>query len=95
MPKVKMLKTVKGSTNGINVQEYEKGREYLLPDSLVDVFLSNEFAELVLPTSKVKSESEAPMNKAIVNIPTNKNVPSKSETRRKEVMFKSKLKRNK
>ena len=92
MPRVKMIITKKGSPNGIKVKEYEEGKEYLLPDSLADVFLDNGFAELVPSKPKVKAEPEAPMNKAEIESPINK---SKSVIRREAVMLKSKLKRGK
>ena len=43
--KVRMLKTMKGSPDGIQVNEYEVGRKYDLPESLGKVFLENKWAE--------------------------------------------------
>lgn len=99
MPRVKMLETKKGSPNGIQVNEYVAGREYLLPDSLSDAFLNMEVAELILPPSvQAKSEPAVPKNKAIDVIPEDKEVKktvSKSEERRKVTMFRNKLARSK
>lgn len=43
--KIKMLKTVPGSLNGITIQTFEEGVEYDLPKELADAFISKGYAE--------------------------------------------------
>lgn len=43
--KVRMTQTTKGSPDGIQVNEYEAGKKYDLPESLASVFLGQGFAE--------------------------------------------------
>ena len=45
--KIKMLKTVKGSPNGIDILEYESGEIYDLPKELADIFIHERWAELI------------------------------------------------
>jgi len=60
--KVKMLKTVKGSPNGIAVLVYEKGETYDVNNSLASCFLGDGHAV----------EEGAPENKSLNNAPENK-----------------------
>lgn len=95
MPTIRMLKTEKGSPDGINIQVYERGREYDLPKSLSDVFLKIGSAELHTEHSSTlvhlnfekKAEIEAPNNKAEMTIPSNKTeevvVPKRKSFKRK------------
>jgi uncharacterized protein (UPF0128 family) len=53
--KVKMLKKEKGSTNGIDVKEYVKDKEYNIPESLAQVFIQMGSAALV---TEVKEETK-------------------------------------
>jgi len=43
--KIRMLRTAKGSPDGIRVNEYKQGEVYELPRCLVDIFLSENWAE--------------------------------------------------
>lgn len=43
--KIKMLKTVPGSLNGITIQTFEEGVEYDLPKELADAFILKGYAE--------------------------------------------------
>lgn len=43
--KIKMLKTVPGSLNGITIQTFEEGAEYDLPAELADAFVLKGYAE--------------------------------------------------
>lgn len=56
--KIRMLQTQKGSPDGIQVNEYEQGKKYDLPESLAEVFLDNKWAEqdkaLEIPEKKEK-----------------------------------------
>lgn len=96
MPRVKMLETKKGSPNGIQVNVYVAGREYLLPDSLTDIFIDMGVAELILHNRvQSKSESAAPQNKAINEIPEDKKEVSKSEEPKRAVTFRNRMTRSK
>lgn len=63
--KVRMLQTMKGSPDGIQVEEYKVGEVYDLPPSLASVFLREKWAEqdksLKGPseTKEVKGEAKA------------------------------------
>jgi hypothetical protein len=61
---IRMLKTMRGSPDGIQVFEYRAGQKYDLPDDLAQVFLREGWAEedkeLVLET-KVEPQAEAPV----------------------------------
>jgi len=58
--KIRMLRTLKGSPDGLEVREYEAGRKYDVPERLAGNFLgqgaAEEDKELVL---EVKDEAEA------------------------------------
>ena len=57
--KIKMLKTQRGSVDGIHSQFYTAGTEYELSGSLLKVFLDNKWASEIV---EEKSES-VPENK--------------------------------
>ena len=61
---IRMLKTMRGSPDGIQVFEYRAGQKYDLPDDLAGVFLREGWAEedkeLVLET-KAEPQPEAPV----------------------------------
>jgi len=63
--KVRMLQTMKGSPDGIQVKEYQAGEVYDLPPSLASVFLREKWAKqdksLKGPskTKEVKGEAKA------------------------------------
>lgn len=47
--KVRMLKTVKGSPNGIKVQNYKVGETYDVPEALLKCFIDDGAVELAEP----------------------------------------------
>lgn len=64
--KIRMLRTLKGSPDGIEVREYEAGRKYDIPESLAANFLgqgaAEEDKELILEI-KEEPRGEAPARK--------------------------------
>lgn len=64
MTKVRMLKTVKGSPNGLTVQNYKIGEVYDIPDALLKCFIDDGAVELAKP-KKIELE-----NKIIEDIET-------------------------
>lgn len=80
--KVKMLKTEKGSPNGIRVIEYIKGEEYEMPEKLADVFISIGCAE-----PKMKSVKQSPKNK-IMQTPKDKSDELLPEDKQKDELSK-------
>lgn len=71
MTKVKMLKTVKGSPDGLNVNLYRKGQEYDVNDILLQCFIDDGVIELtqeekaIDPIIEDKSIKKAPENKGM------------------------------
>jgi hypothetical protein len=58
---VLMVRTVKGSPDGVAVREFFEGEIYDLPDSLAQAFLSMGAAELDKQTESInKNELETP-----------------------------------
>jgi signal peptidase I len=45
--KIKMLQTVRGSPNGIDINEYKNGEIYNLPKELADIFIHEGWAKLI------------------------------------------------
>jgi len=43
--KIKMTKTTDGSPDGININTYEKGKKYDIPESLAENFLGQDAAK--------------------------------------------------
>lgn len=69
MRKITMLETRKGSPDGVNVNTYEAGASYALPESLAATFVSIGAAEDAkeskpAPAPENKSEGPAPENAA-------------------------------
>lgn len=62
--KIKMLKTARGSPDGININEYKSGEIYNLPDDLGNIFLKEKWAELI----EEKTIEEGVLEKKIVNV---------------------------
>ncbi len=58
MTKVRMLKTVKGSPNGIKVHRYEIGKVYELNDALLKCFIDAGVVELAGPKKEVELETQ-------------------------------------
>lgn len=73
MTKVKMLKSVQGSPNGITIMSYSKGNTYDVGDDLLESFVGMGVIDLVEEgVPEPKMASVAPMNKAIDISPSNK-----------------------
>lgn len=66
--KIRMLRTLKGSPDGLEVREYEAGRKYDVPERLAGNFLgqgaAEEDKELVLET-KSKPQGGVPADQGI------------------------------
>lgn len=68
MVKIKMLKTTKGSQNGIVVETFLENEEYSINETLADIFVRQlHCAEY---TSEKKMFSGAPQNKMIQSAKT-------------------------
>ncbi len=78
--KVKMLKNVAGSPNGITVENYKAGGIYdITSESLVKVFISNNWAQICQETlDELKSENPA-YEKKVMPSPENKKAKAKDE----------------
>lgn len=66
--KIKMLKTIPGSPDGIKVNLYKKDEVYdNVPDSLAKVFIQEKYAEhasiMTKPTVESKAQVSSPENK--------------------------------
>jgi hypothetical protein len=83
MTKVKMLKTVKGSPDGIQVNVYQQNVEYDLNDSLLESFVEQGVIELV--NDKPKEKPAPQENKAIESVEENKaeEAPKRKSRKRK------------
>lgn len=79
MKKIKMLKTMNGSQNGILVETFFKGKEYLISKKLADIFVRQ------LNAAKYEAEEKAidcaPKNKMAVT-PNNKRANDGDRIRR-------------
>lgn len=65
MPKIKMIRTLPGSNDGITVTEFMEGREYDVSDDLADNFVRQQGAAIpAAPAAqtepKVATEAETP-----------------------------------
>lgn len=64
--KIKMLKTILGSPDGIKVNLYKKDEVYEnVPDSLAKVFIQEKYAEQasIMTKPTVKAQTSSPENK--------------------------------
>ena len=61
--KIQMLKTKLGSSNGINVTEYEEGEIYDISEPLAEIFLSDNSAKEIEGSKMTKP----PHNKSVTN----------------------------
>ena len=62
--KIKMLKTQRGSVDGIHSKAYEIGTEHELSGKLLKIFLDNKWASEVKEVEKVEVKSQSvPENK--------------------------------
>ena len=77
--KVKMLKTTKGSVNGISVQVYKQDETYELEGDLLNVFLDIKAA---VPFEEEKMVT-VPSNKAVVP-EMNKTIKEEKEDEKKQ-----------
>jgi len=73
--KVRMLRTAKGSPNGITVITFEAEKEYTMEDDLANVFINQMkvATEVFASFKEEKALTEAPFNKAAI-------VPEMEET---------------
>lgn len=70
MVKIKMLKSSRGSEDGIKVKDFKAGEIYLVVESLADVFVGQlHIAEYFVE----KKSCSTPENKMISSSPSNKN----------------------
>jgi len=78
--KILMLKTTKGSTNGIVVQEYVKGETYdITSESLVKVFISNGFAKVCPEVFEELKSEPLTYDKKVMPNPENKKAKVKED----------------
>lgn len=71
--KVKMLKTVKGSEDGIRIKSYHSGLIYDISENLTLDFISLGAVELIAECENHSSKMEEDFNnKAILGAPKNK-----------------------
>lgn len=68
--RIKMRSTRLGSPDGVQVNSYEKGETYRLPDELGLVFLREGWAERA--KFRAKAKAKAPANKNAGAAPENK-----------------------
>ena len=83
--KIRMMRTEKGSPNGIDVITYQRGREYILPDDLANTLINLKAAILSVET---KMEAIAPYNKMmdhskVENKATEEVIKSTTEVRKR------------
>lgn len=64
--KVKMLKTVRGSPNGFDINEYKSGEIYNLPKELADIFIHEGWAELI--EEKIEEKTIDIFEKKVVEV---------------------------
>lgn len=76
MENVKMLKTMLGSPNGIEVNTYSAGKEYTMNAELADVFIKIGAA---VKAVEEKAVASAPANKAFKVAPEVKAVEEEKE----------------
>lgn len=76
--KVKMIKTMKGSPDGIQVNEYEAGKEYDLPEGLANNFLGQDVAK------KNKEKKGPEENKDLAGSEENKELERAEEIKEEE-----------
>ena len=76
MARIKMLLTMKGSEDGLHVQEFVKGALYSIIDSLAEVFVGMGAAEFQFqqapPTAQELSKPHPSEDKRIEAAPENK-----------------------
>lgn len=58
--KVRMKEDKKGSPNGIDVIDYEKGKTYDMPDVLAEAFIDQGLAAAVKPQKPPETKVEEP-----------------------------------
>ena len=84
---VKMKKSERGSTNGIDVNNYVAGKTYDLPESLYDVFVNKmKIAESASPDKSVQEEKMVtpPSNKAVRSEDDKKDKKGKKDKKDKD-----------
>lgn len=80
---VKMIRTEKGSPDGINVVVYESGSVVDIPHSLASVLIDMGAAEETTSPKK-KSAGEAPQNKSIIDIPDEEEEPEEKKGKKRK-----------
>ena len=73
--KIKMLRTQRGSPDGLSIRLYQEGKTYDFPDSLGEVFLKEGWGKEVrerAPVPEGKALGAAPEGKALRAAPENK-----------------------
>ena len=69
---IEMIKTVKGSPDGLRVLTYEQGKKYTLPDDLGNVFVEEmKAAKLVKPKKKQYKRKTKTIDNSFVTYETN------------------------
>lgn len=65
--KIRMLRTEKGSPDGIHICVYKKDEDYTLPDKLANIFVNQMKAAMEVVNSPTESKmvNEAPSNKGM------------------------------
>lgn len=58
MIRLKMKSTRYGSSNGVQVEEYKKGKTYEIRESLAEIFLKEEWADKVEPEKLEPKDAE-------------------------------------
>ncbi|MCK9432730.1 MAG: hypothetical protein WC479_10665 [Candidatus Izemoplasmatales bacterium] len=78
--KILMLKTVKGSPNGILVEEYQQGETYdVQSESLVKVFVANNYATVCKEAFDELKAVEPTYEKKVMSAPKNKQTETKED----------------
>ncbi len=78
--KILMLKTVKGSPNGILVEEFKEGETYdVQSESLVKVFVANNFATVCKEAFDELKAVEPAYEKKVMPAPKNKQTETKED----------------
>ena len=80
MRRIKMRETKHGSNDGINIEQFERGKVYTVSDRLGDNFVSQQ---KIAVDFEEKAEDAAPNNKARKRAPRNKGLIRKIKDRAK------------
>ena len=64
--KIRMKENKKGSPDGVQVLDYQKGKTYDLPDRLAGVFVKQGWAVAVKPQKPPEPEDEEPLETKVI-----------------------------